>query len=45
MAMAKKLPNAYIVNSNQPPEGTVDEVMEIVLRHTRAAALRRLRMK
>jgi thymidylate kinase len=45
LAMAKTLSNAYVVNSNQPPQGTVDEVMDIVLRHTRAAALRRLRMK
>ena len=45
VAMARSLPNAYIVNSNQSPQGTVDEVIEVVLRNTRAAALRRLRMK
>jgi thymidylate kinase len=45
VAMAKSLPNAYIVNSDQPPHGTVDDVLAIVLRHTRAAAMRRLRMR
>jgi thymidylate kinase len=45
LAMARSLPNAHVVDTSQTPEKTADEVIAIVLRHTRAGAMRRLKLR